>query len=96
MGHVLSCSRDGADLFRAVQHGDLDALLAVDPELARRATTIYDRLSLLHIAAANGQLQVRSLLVPLFFLLCFSSWQRGRCSPCCCSMTVAPAGTWTC
>jgi len=69
MGHGISCSRDGGeehDLFRAVQLSDLDALetllaVAADPELARRATTTYDRLSLLHIAAANGQLQVRSL-----------------------------------
>ena len=71
MGHGLSCSRDGGeehDLFRAVQLGDLDAL-AADPELARHATTIYDRLSLLHIAAANGQLQVRctSIHVPCGF-----------------------------
>ncbi|KAL6616812.1 hypothetical protein ACP70R_039082 [Stipagrostis hirtigluma subsp. patula] len=67
MGHGLSCSRDGDehDFFRAAQVGDLDALdalLAADPALARR-TTIYDRLSVLHIAAANGQLQVLSMFL---------------------------------
>ncbi|XP_062232575.1 E3 ubiquitin-protein ligase XB3-like [Phragmites australis] len=64
MGHGLSCSRDGDehDFFRAAQVGDLDALLAADPALAHR-TTIYDRLSVLHVAAANGQLQVLSMFL---------------------------------
>ncbi|KAK3156477.1 hypothetical protein QOZ80_2AG0107750 [Eleusine coracana subsp. coracana] len=63
----LSCSRDGEehDLFRAAQVGDLetlDALLAADPSLARRAS-IYERLSALHIAAGNGHVQVVSMLL---------------------------------
>ncbi|KAL5227058.1 hypothetical protein ABZP36_015323 [Zizania latifolia] len=67
MGHGLSCSRDADehDLFRAAQAGDLhslDGLLAADPTLARRAT-IYDRFTALHIAAANGRLQVVSMLL---------------------------------
>jgi E3 ubiquitin-protein ligase XBAT32/33 len=67
MGHGLSCSRDGDehDFFRAAQLGDLDALdglLAADPALARRAT-IYDRLTALHVAAANGHLHVLSMFL---------------------------------
>ncbi|EAY77423.1 hypothetical protein OsI_05417 [Oryza sativa Indica Group] len=67
MGHGLSCSRDTDeyDLFRAAQLGDihaLSALLAADPALARRAT-VYDRFTALHIAAANGRLQVLSMLL---------------------------------
>jgi E3 ubiquitin-protein ligase XBAT32/33 len=62
MGHGVSCSRTGDEhnFFRAAQLGDLDALaalLAADSSLARRAT-LYDRLSPLHIAAANGRLEV--------------------------------------
>lgn len=62
MGHGVSCARTGDehDYFRAAQLGDLDALdalLTADPSLARRAT-LYDRLSALHIAAANGRLEV--------------------------------------
>jgi len=65
MGHGVSCARTGDehDYFRAAQVGDLDALgalLAADPSLARRAT-LYDRLSALHIAAANGRLEVPPL-----------------------------------
>ncbi|KAF7034041.1 hypothetical protein CFC21_045100 [Triticum aestivum] len=67
MGHGLSCSRDGDehDFFRAAQAGDvdaLDALLAADPALARRAT-IYDRLTALHVAAANGCLPAVDMLL---------------------------------
>jgi hypothetical protein len=62
MGHGVSCARTGDEhnYFRAAQVGDLDALdalLAADPSLARRAT-LYDRLSALHITAANGHLEV--------------------------------------
>jgi len=68
MGHGVSCARTGDehDYFRAAQVGDLDALgalLAADPSLARRAT-LYDRLSALHIAAANGRLEVLLLCSP--------------------------------
>lgn len=67
MGHGLSCSRDGDehDFFRAAQAGNLDALdglLAADPALARRAT-IYDRLTALHVAAANGCLPAVDMLL---------------------------------
>lgn len=67
MGHGVSCARTGDehDYFRAAQVGDLDALaalLAADPSLARRAT-LYDRLSGLHIAAANGRLEVMSMVL---------------------------------
>nr|XP_034578225.1 high affinity cGMP-specific 3',5'-cyclic phosphodiesterase 9A-like [Setaria viridis]TKW40318.1 hypothetical protein SEVIR_1G237800v2 [Setaria viridis]TKW40319.1 hypothetical protein SEVIR_1G237800v2 [Setaria viridis] len=48
MGHGVSCARTGDehDYFRAAQLGDLDALAA-----------LYDRLSALHIAAANGRIE---------------------------------------
>ncbi|KAK3140933.1 hypothetical protein QOZ80_5AG0407930 [Eleusine coracana subsp. coracana] len=67
MGHGVSCARTGDehDYFRAAQVGDLAALaalLAADPSLARRAT-LYDRLSALHIAAANGRLEVLSMIL---------------------------------
>jgi ankyrin repeat protein len=67
MGHGVSCARTGDehDYFRAAQLGDLDALaalLAADTSLARRAT-LYDRLSALHIAAANGRLEVLSMIL---------------------------------
>ncbi|XP_037481740.1 E3 ubiquitin-protein ligase XB3-like [Triticum dicoccoides] len=67
MGHGVSCARTGDehDFFRAAQLGDLDALgalLAADASLARRAT-LYDRLSPLHIAAANGRLEALSMFL---------------------------------
>ncbi|KQK07698.1 E3 ubiquitin-protein ligase XB3 [Brachypodium distachyon] len=67
MGHGVSCARTGDehDFFRAAQLGDLDALAALldaDASLARRAT-LYDRLSPLHIAAANGHLEVLSMFL---------------------------------
>jgi ankyrin repeat protein len=81
MGHGVSCARTGDehDYFRAAQLGDLDALdalLAADPSLVRRAT-LYDRLSALHIAAANGRLEVlaprllraTAAMDPLVFIL---------------------------
>uniref|UniRef100_A0A453GXD2 RING-type E3 ubiquitin transferase n=1 Tax=Aegilops tauschii subsp. strangulata TaxID=200361 RepID=A0A453GXD2_AEGTS len=67
MGHGLSCSRDSDehDFFRAAQAGDVDALdglLAADPALVRRAT-IYDRLTALHVSAANGCLPAVDMLL---------------------------------
>lgn len=62
MGQGLSCRGSHEHgLFRAVQHGHLQtvvALLQTHPSLIHR-TTVYDHHSPLHIAAANGQIQVR-------------------------------------
>lgn len=66
MGQGPSCA--GAshhhDFFAAVQGGDLGAVessLTSNPYIVSR-TTIYDRLSALHIAAANGRVEVRHAL----------------------------------
>jgi hypothetical protein len=66
MGQGVSCSRssDEHEFFSAVQSGDLqsvEAALQSEPGLIHR-TTIYDRLSALHIAAANGRTEVRFLI----------------------------------
>lgn len=66
MGQGVSCASSSYEheFFSAVQAGDLaavDCALSDDPSLLLR-TTIYDRLSALHIAAANGRVQVRLLL----------------------------------
>jgi hypothetical protein len=63
MGHGASCGRpsEEVDFFGAAQSGDLARLAAAvtsRPSLLRR-TTLFDRLSALHIAAAHGHLQVR-------------------------------------
>ena len=67
MGQGLSCRGSHEHgLFRAVQHGDLDtvaALLQTHPSLMNH-TTVYDHHSPLHIAAANGQIQVPFCLFP--------------------------------
>ena len=62
MGQPLTCARssDEHEFFTAVQAGDLDTVesfLSTEPHMLRR-TTVFDRLSALHIAAANGQLEV--------------------------------------
>nr|CAD1828702.1 unnamed protein product [Ananas comosus var. bracteatus] len=67
MGQSLACSRssDEHEFFSAVQSGDLESIecvLCADPSLLRRAT-IYDRLSAAHIAAANGRLEVLSMVL---------------------------------
>lgn len=67
MGQGVSCSRssDEHEFYSAVQSGDLqsvEAALQYEPGLIHR-TTIYDRLSALHIAAANGCIEVRSLVL---------------------------------
>jgi hypothetical protein len=64
MGHGASCSRpsEEVDFFGAAQCGDtarLAAALRSRPTLLAR-TTLFDRLSALHIAAAHGHLQVRT------------------------------------
>ncbi|XP_051120259.1 putative E3 ubiquitin-protein ligase XBAT31 isoform X2 [Andrographis paniculata] len=66
MGQALSCgAADEHGLFAAVQRGDSDAVAAAllkDSSLIRR-TTVYHRHSLLHIAAANGQIEMLSILL---------------------------------
>ncbi|PIA60234.1 hypothetical protein AQUCO_00300026v1 [Aquilegia coerulea] len=67
MGQGLSCrgSIEHQDLFSSVQVGDLDnfeALLERDPSLLHQSS-IYDRLSALHIAAANGQIEVLCMIL---------------------------------
>ncbi|KAG6535753.1 hypothetical protein ZIOFF_000780 [Zingiber officinale] len=67
MGQGVSCASSSFehDFFSAVQAGKLDVVdcfLREDPALLHR-TTIYDRLSALHIAAANGCLEVLSMLL---------------------------------
>lgn len=79
MGQAPICCRSKLDhqFFEAMEAGDLEMVesaLRRDPEILHR-TTLYDRLSLLHIAAANGRLEVGSLLPPSkesSFLLLFS------------------------
>lgn len=61
MGQGLSCgTSDEHGLFTAVQCGDLETLKSVfekNPSLIHHST-VYDRQSPLHIAAANGQIEV--------------------------------------
>ncbi|KAJ9565260.1 hypothetical protein OSB04_001226 [Centaurea solstitialis] len=66
MGQGLSCRiRDDHGLFTAVQFGDLEIVKTVldrDPSLLQQ-TTVYDRHSALHIAAANGQIDMLCMLL---------------------------------
>ncbi|MCD9638042.1 putative E3 ubiquitin-protein ligase xbat31 [Datura stramonium] len=66
MGQGLSCgTSDEHGLFSAVQCGDVETLKAVlerNPSLIHHST-VYDRQSALHIAAANGQIEVVSMLL---------------------------------
>lgn len=66
MGQNLSCSVTNEHaFFSAVQQGDLkrvEASLEREPHLISE-TTVYENLSPLHIAAANGQIAVLSLLL---------------------------------
>ncbi|XP_076939137.1 putative E3 ubiquitin-protein ligase XBAT31 [Bidens hawaiensis] len=66
MGQGLSCRiQDEHGLFTAVQFGDLESVKMVldrDPNIIRE-TTVYDRHSALHIAAANGQIEILCLLL---------------------------------
>lgn len=61
MGQGLSCkSNEEQGLFTAIQSGDLDivkAILETNSTLIHRFTA-YDCNSALHIAAANGQIEV--------------------------------------
>ncbi|KAI7997064.1 putative E3 ubiquitin-protein ligase XBAT31 [Camellia lanceoleosa] len=64
--HLLSCAANYEHrLYTAVQFGDLETvatLLQRDPALINQ-TTVYDRHSSLHIAAANGQIEIVSMLL---------------------------------
>lgn len=63
MGQGLSCrGNNDHGLFTAVQQGNLQivtTLLQQDPSLFHQKT-LFDRFSPLHIAAANGQIEVNS------------------------------------
>lgn len=73
MGQGLSCrTSQEQGLFSAVQLGDreiFEAILKRDSALIHHST-VYDRNSLLHIAAANGQIEV-GFFVCLFFFFFF-------------------------
>ncbi|GAV57916.1 Ank domain-containing protein/Ank_2 domain-containing protein/Ank_5 domain-containing protein [Cephalotus follicularis] len=66
MGQGLSCgATQEQGLFSAVQFGDVEtvnALLQKEPGVLHN-TTVYDRHSALHIAAANGQIEILSMLL---------------------------------
>ncbi|XVF20062.1 hypothetical protein REPUB_Repub11eG0165800 [Reevesia pubescens] len=66
MGQGLSCGASQENgLFSAVQAGDfetVEALLKRESNLLHH-TTIYDRHSALHIAAANGQIEILAMLL---------------------------------
>ncbi|CAI9776734.1 unnamed protein product [Fraxinus pennsylvanica] len=66
MGQGLSCrTSEEQGLFSAVQLGDfqtVETVLEKDPTLIHRFT-VYDRHSALHIAAANGQTEILSMLL---------------------------------
>ncbi|KAL5716671.1 RING-type E3 ubiquitin transferase [Ranunculus cassubicifolius] len=68
MGQRLSCtsgSLEHHDLFNSIQFGDLDhfeALLEQDPSLLHQ-TTLYDRISALHVAAAKGQIELLCMIL---------------------------------
>ncbi|XP_030966385.1 putative E3 ubiquitin-protein ligase XBAT31 [Quercus lobata] len=66
MGQGLSCGTNHEQgLFRAVQLGEFETVEAVlerEPALLHH-TTVYDRHSALHIAAANGQIKILSMLL---------------------------------
>uniref|UniRef100_A0A1D1YSZ8 RING-type E3 ubiquitin transferase n=1 Tax=Anthurium amnicola TaxID=1678845 RepID=A0A1D1YSZ8_9ARAE len=67
MGQGISCTRpvQEHEFFDAVQAGDLEtveSLVAAEPALLHQ-TTVYDRLSPLHVAAANGRIEVLSMIL---------------------------------
>lgn len=74
MGQGLSCRASHEHgLFSAVQLGDLEtveALLEREPTLLHH-TTVYDRQSALHIASANGRIEVGFI----YFLTVFGEFQ---------------------
>ncbi|PWA79952.1 XB3-like protein [Artemisia annua] len=66
MGQGLSCRvQDEHGLFTAVQFGDIEhvkSVLSKDP-LVVHTKSVYDRHSALHIAAANGQIEIVTMLL---------------------------------
>ncbi|KAG8376886.1 hypothetical protein BUALT_Bualt09G0110700 [Buddleja alternifolia] len=66
MGQGLSCREyQENELFNAVQNGELETVEAMadeDPNLLTRKT-VHGNLSAVHVAAANGQIQVLSMLL---------------------------------
>ncbi|KAK8596354.1 hypothetical protein V6N13_000992 [Hibiscus sabdariffa] len=66
MGQGLSCGANQENgLFSAVKVGDIEtveALLKREPSLLYH-TTVYDRHAALHIAAANGQIEILDMLL---------------------------------
>lgn len=66
MGQVMSCRTTYEHgLFSAVQFGDLktvETLMETDPTMIHQST-LYNRNSALHIAAANGQIEIVTLLL---------------------------------
>ncbi|KAK1299291.1 E3 ubiquitin-protein ligase XB3 [Acorus calamus] len=66
MGQGLSCNpTHDHHFFRAVQTGDLESvecMLQSEPSIIHH-TTAYERLSALHIAAANGRMEVLCLVL---------------------------------
>ncbi|KAH6802562.1 hypothetical protein C2S51_034008 [Perilla frutescens var. frutescens] len=69
MGQSLSCREyEDSELFNAVQNGEVaavEALAAEDPNLLT-LKTVHGRLSALHVAAANGRVEVLSMLLDRF------------------------------
>ncbi|PWA61368.1 ring zinc finger protein [Artemisia annua] len=67
MGQNLSCGiKDDNGLFTAVQYGDIEvvkSVMANDVNFVVKKKTVYDRHSALHIAAANGQIEIVKLLL---------------------------------
>ncbi|KAA8518893.1 hypothetical protein F0562_016333 [Nyssa sinensis] len=66
MGQGLSCRESHErGLFSAVQNGEpeiVEAMIEEDPSVLEQ-TTGHGRLSALHVAAANGQIQVLSMIL---------------------------------
>ncbi|KAL5710866.1 RING-type E3 ubiquitin transferase [Ranunculus cassubicifolius] len=69
MGQSMSCAPTHEHgFFRAIQLGDLktvEALLVKDPSLLYE-TTVFERLSALHLAAINGRIEVLSFMLDQF------------------------------
>lgn len=68
MGQALSCRQyEEVELFNAVQNGELEiveAMAVEDPNLLTLKTA-HGRLSALHVAAANGRIEVEFSLILL-------------------------------